>query len=144
MDQKDQEILEELMLNGKARISRISKKLALPMSTVHHRIMKMEQTGIIKRYSAVPDYRKVGLPVSAYLLINVEYAGKFSQEDVAREVRKLPNVLEVNIVSGDIDMIARVRGKDVEDLSKTVIERVRNIKGVAKTITSFVMKEIES
>ncbi len=143
MDEKDREILEELMQDGKAKISQIARKLALPMSTVHHRILKMEREKIIKSYSALPDYRKIGLSVSAYIFINVEYAGKFSQEAVAREIRKLPNVLEVNIVSGDIDMIAKIRGKDVESLSSEVIERVRNIKGVAKTTTSFVMREIE-
>lgn len=143
MDEKDREILEALMQDGKAKINQISRKLGLPMSTVHHRILKMEKGRIIKKYSALPDYRKIGLSVCAYVLVNVEYAGKFSQEAVAREIRKLPNVLEVNIVSGDTDIIAKVRGENVESLSSEVIEKLRNIKGVAKTVTSFVMKEIE-
>ena len=143
MDEKDYDILEELMRDGKARIRSIAKKLGLPMSTVHHRILKMEKEGSIKKYSAIPDYRKIGLPVLTYIFVTVDYSKIKSQETVAREIRKIPNVLEVNMVSGEIDIIVKARAKDVDDLGKTVTEKLRNITGVDKTVTSVVMKEIE-
>jgi DNA-binding Lrp family transcriptional regulator len=144
MDEKDREILEELMANGKAKIRSISRKAGLPMSTVHHRIMRMEDDGIIRRFSAIPDYKKVGLPICAYIFINVDYSKIESQDAVARQIRLLPNVMDVSIVSGDIDIIARIRAKDVDDLSDSVVEKLRNIKGVSRTVTSVVMKEIDS
>jgi Lrp/AsnC family transcriptional regulator for asnA, asnC and gidA len=143
MDKTDMEILSHLADDGKAKIRAIAKKAGLPMSTVHHRIGKMEREGVIRKYSAVPDYRKIGLPVCAYVLVNVEYSGIRSQEAVAREIRRLPNVLETNIISGEIDIIAKVRAGSIDELGETVIKRLRNIKGVAKTVTSVVMKEME-
>jgi len=143
MDKTDKEILGELAADGKAKIRKISKKTGLPMSTVHHRIARMEKDGLIRKYAAIPDYKKIGLPVCAYVLVNVEYSQIHSQEAVAREIRKLPNVLEVNIISGEIDIIAKVRSASIDELGETVISRLRNIKGVAKTVTSVVMKEIE-
>ena len=136
-------ILDELAKDGKARIKKLAKKSGLPMSTVHHRIAKMEREGVIRKYSAIPDYRKIGLPVCAYILVNVDYSGIHSQEAVAKEIKKLPNVLEANIISGEIDIIAKVRASDIDELGQTVIAKMRNIKGVAKTVTSVVMKEIE-
>jgi len=143
MDKTDKEILGELAADGKARIRKISKKTGLPMSTVHHRIARMEKDGLIRKYAAIPDYKKIGLPVCAYVLVNVEYGQIHSQEAVAREIRKLPNVLEVDIISGEIDIIAKVRSASIDELGETVISRLRNIKGVAKTVTSVVMKGIE-
>ena len=143
MDETDREILSELVSDGKAKIRKISRKLSLPMSTVHHRIQRMEDGGIIRRFSAIPDYKKIGLPICAYVFVNVDYSKIDSQDDVARMIRKLPNMIDVCIVSGEIDIIAKVRAKDIDELSYTVTERLRNIKGVAKTVTSVVMKEIE-
>lgn len=143
IDEIDRDILHELMADGKARIKTISKKLALPMSTVHHRIMKMEKQKIIKKYAAVPDYKKLGLPILAYVFVTVDYSKIASQEAVAREIKRIPNVLEANIVSGEIDIIVKVRAKDVDEMTDIIISKMRNVKGVAKTVTSVVMREIE-
>ena len=143
IDDKDKEILVELMKDGKARIKKIGKRLGLPMSTVHHHILKMEKDGVIARYAAIPDYKKLGLPILAYIFVNIDYNKISSQEETAREIRHIKNVLEVNIISGEIDIIVKVRTKDVDELSDVVIKKMRNIKGVAKTVTSVVMKEIE-
>jgi DNA-binding Lrp family transcriptional regulator len=143
MDEKDREILKELMADGKAKIRALSRKLGLPMSTIHHRILRMEGDGVIAKYTAIPDYRKMGLPICAYVFINVDYSKIESQDAVAREIRKLPNVMDVSIVSGEIDIIARIRASDVDDLGDSVVVRLRRIKGVARTVTSVVMKEIE-
>lgn len=142
MDKTDSEILSALQEDAKAGLRKIAKKTGLPMSTAHHRILRMEEEGVIRRYSAIPDYRKIGLPVCAYVLVNVDYSGIRSQESVAREIRKLPNVLEANIISGEIDIIAKVRAADIDSLGEAVISKIRNIRGVAKTVTSVVMKEI--
>ena len=142
LDEKDREIMEALMADGKAKIKVISRKLGLPMSTVHHRILKMEKEGVIARYAAIPDYRKIGLPIAAYIFVNVDYSKIDSQEDVAKEIKKLPNVLDVSIVSGEIDIIVKIRAKDVDDLGESVIKKLRTIKGIAKTITAVAMKEV--
>lgn len=144
MDEKDADILRELMQDGKAKIRTLARKVGLPMSTVHHRILRMESEGLISRFAAIPDYKKIGLPICAYVFINVDYTKIESQESVAAQIRKLPNVQDVCIVSGDIDIIVKLRAKDVEDMSESVISRLRNIKGVARTVTSVVMKEIEA
>ncbi len=144
MDQKDMEILGELITDGKAKIKKIAKKLGLPMSTVHHRILRMEKEGLIKKYTAIPNYKKIGLPILAYVFANVDYSKATSQEEVACEIKKLPNIMEVNIVAGEIDIVAKIRVKDIDELSDVVIKKMRNIKGMAKTVTAVVMKEIEA
>ncbi len=143
MDNTDFDILEELQTDAKAGMKKISRRLRLPMSTVHHRITKMQKGGIIKKYTIVPDFKKAGLPVCAYVFVTVGHSGLATQETVAREIRKIENVSEANIVSGEIDIIAKIRAASVEDIGTKVIGKIREIKGVEKTETSFVMREIE-
>jgi Lrp/AsnC family leucine-responsive transcriptional regulator len=142
MDSKDKEILDLLIADGKAKLRTLSRKVGLPMSTVHHRIIGMEREGKIRRFAAIPDYKKVGLPICAYIFINVDYSKIESQDAVAKQIRLLPHVMDVCIVSGEIDIIAKIRASDVDDLSDSIVERLRNIKGVSRTVTSVVMKEI--
>ena len=143
MDEIDRKILGELQIDGKAKLKKIAKKAGVPMSTAHHRVLRMEKEGVIKRYAAVPDFRKIGLPVCAYVFVNVDHANLRSQEEIAGELKKIPNVLEANIVSGELDIIVKARAADVEDLGKTVVGKMRGIRGISKTITSVVLKEME-
>ncbi|MFA6531219.1 MAG: AsnC family transcriptional regulator, partial [Candidatus Micrarchaeia archaeon] len=92
MDQTDEEIIFELRKDGKATVKEIARKLGVPMSTVHHRIQKMEREKVISKYEAVPDYKKMGLGVSAFVFVTVDYDKIESQEQVAKEIRKMHNV----------------------------------------------------
>ncbi|HQT44375.1 MAG TPA: Lrp/AsnC family transcriptional regulator [Candidatus Micrarchaeota archaeon] len=143
MDKIDNEILKELQADAKSGIKKIARKTGVPMSTVHHRITRMQSEGVIRRYTVVPDYKQAGIPVCAYVFITVGHSGLASQETVAREIRKIDNVSEANIVSGEIDIIAKIRAASVEEIGTKVIGRIREIKGVEKTVTSIVMREIE-
>lgn len=142
MDRTDEEIIFELRKDGKATVKEIARKLGIPMSTVHHRIQKMEKEKLISRYEAVPDYRKMGLGVSAFVFVTVDYDKIESQEQVAKEIRKMHNVDGTYIITGETDILAHVRAHDVDELNDFVIRRLRTIKGIDKTRTSVVLKEI--
>ncbi|MFA5106060.1 MAG: Lrp/AsnC family transcriptional regulator [Candidatus Micrarchaeia archaeon] len=143
MDKTDSEILAQLQQDAKAGIKKIARKTGVPMSTVHHRIARMQKEGLIKKYTIVPDFKKAGVPVCAYVFVTVGHSGLVSQESIAAQIRKLDNVSEANIVSGEIDIIAKIRAESVEDIGTKVIGKIREIKGVEGTVTSFVMREVE-
>jgi DNA-binding Lrp family transcriptional regulator len=143
MDENDGEILHELIADGKVTAKELAKRLGLPMSTVHHRIKQLEKNGVILRYAAVPDWKKAGLGVAAYVSVTVNYDKAPSQEEVAKNIRKLPNVDEVSIITGEADILVKVRAKDIDELNDTLIRRLRTVKGVDKTRTSVVLSEIE-
>jgi len=140
MDEDDRELIELLKKDGKIKIKKLARKLGLPMSTVHHKVKMLEERGYIKKYSAIPDYRKLGLPISAFLMITVDQVRP--QENVAADIKKLPRVEETYIITGTYDILAKVRVKDIDEMNDLVVKNLRNIKGVDKTITSIVLKEI--
>jgi DNA-binding Lrp family transcriptional regulator len=135
LDEKDSAILEELMKDSRRTTKAIARELDLPRATVHDRIVKMEQKKVILRYTAVPDFAQLGLGVTAFILVQFEPEKGLSQRDTAEDIAMLPGIFEVHMISGEYDMLLKVRGSSMEEIGKLVIDRLREVKGVARTLT---------
>jgi len=143
LDEKDSAILEELMKDSRKTTKAIARELDIPRATVHDRIVKMEQKGVIKRYTAVPDYVQQGLGVSAFILVQFEPEKGISQRETAEDISSLPGIFEVHMISGEYDMLLKVRGASMEEIGKLVIDRLREVKGVARTLTCAVFTTVK-
>src|SRR4030066_1042752 len=110
LDEKDSSILEELIKDSRKTTKASAKELGMPRATVHDRIVKMEQKGVIKRYTAVPDYVQLGLGVSAFILVQFEPEKGISQRETAEDIGSLPGIFEVHMISGEYDMLLKGRG----------------------------------
>ncbi len=146
LNEKDIKILDILKTNAKLTTSQISKKTAIPITTVHNRIKKLEKLGIIKGYTVKIDYEKLGKPILTYILITVTYTSpngkKISQQDIAKNIKKLKGVEEVNITAAGTDLILKARFADIKDMNDFVIDKLRKIEGVDKTQTIVVMSTV--
>ena len=76
-------------------------------------------------------------------MASVSYEAKnnqqqLSQRDIAKEIARFPEVQEVHIITGDWDLLIKLKGKDVDTIGKTVIDRLRLVKGIEKTLTCMV------
>ncbi len=147
MDEKDAEILRLLQRDCKISARKIADKLGSPITTVYSRIRRMEESGIIKGYKAVLDAGKAGLGTLAFILVSFTYRredrGASSQRMVARKIAMLPEVQETHIITGDWDILLKVRVKNVDELGKFVIDRLRTITGVEKTLTCVVLSTLK-
>lgn len=145
MDNKDERILEVLKENSKLSTQQISKKTSIPITTVHHRIKKLEKDGIIKNYTVVLDNKKIGKAISAYILITVDYKllrqMKKTQHELARKLKSHPSVEEAATVTGETDIIAKVKVKDIDELDDLTTNHIRNLVGIEKTQTIVVLNE---
>lgn len=145
LDEKDIEILGILKKDSQLTTRQISKKMNMPITTVHHRIKKLEQAGVIKGYTVILDNEKLGRAVAAYILVSVDYKAdsKISQASIAKKIKNYSDVEEVAIVTGTTDILVKVRMKAIGDLNHFVTDLLRNIEGVDKTQTMVVLQEIE-
>lgn len=135
LDEKDSAILEELIKDSRKTTKAIAKALDMPRATVHDRIVKMEQKKVIRKYTTVPDYSQLGIGVSAYILVQFTPQEGLSQRETAEEISELKGIYEVHMISGEYDMLLKVRGSSMEDIGKLVIDRLREVKGVSRTLT---------
>jgi DNA-binding Lrp family transcriptional regulator len=95
----------------------------------------MEQRKVIRKYTAVPDYAQLGQGVTAFILAQFEPREGLSQRETADEIADITGISEVHMISGEYDMLLKVRGASMEDIGKLVIDRLREVKGVARTLT---------
>ncbi|MEM4484051.1 MAG: Lrp/AsnC family transcriptional regulator, partial [Candidatus Methanomethylicia archaeon] len=102
--------------------------------------------GYIKNYVAILDEKKLGFSTTAFILVSFSYeAGgrKLDQREVAREISKFPEVQEVHIITGDWDMILKVKVRDVNELGQFIVDKLRKVVGVEKTLTSVSLESIK-
>ena len=135
IDKKDQRILEELKKNSRNSTKNISKTLGIPRVTVHDRIQKMKEKEIIKKFSVIIDYKKIGLSTEAFIFVGFQPNMNISQRELAKRISQINGVAEVHIISGEYDLLLKVRSESLEKIGKLVVDKLRKIKGVGRTLT---------
>ncbi|MGQ9781610.1 MAG: Lrp/AsnC family transcriptional regulator [Nitrososphaeria archaeon] len=143
MDEKDWKILCQLMNNGRKSVVDISDDLGIPRATVQERIRKLVDEGIIKGFTAIPNYQKIGKEVTAYVLVSFSRESNISQKAVAQEIAEIPDVYEISLISGEWDIILKVRAASVTEIGNLVIEKLRMMKGIEKTQTCVCFQTIK-
>ena len=147
LDEKDQAILLLIQENSKLTANQIAKKINIPLTTVFAKIKRLEDQGIIKQYRAILDPQKLNLGTTAFILASVSYSKndepQITQRDVAEEIAQLREVQEVHIITGDWDLLVKLRAENVEAIGKFVVDKLRRIKGLDKTLTCMVFETIK-
>ncbi|RLG91134.1 Lrp/AsnC family transcriptional regulator [Candidatus Bathyarchaeota archaeon] len=144
LDGKDVQILSLLQKNCKLTVKEIARKVGSPITTVFAKIKRMEQLGIIKEYRAVLDHKKLRRGATAFILASFSYEtqnqSSLSQREIAKQITRFPEVQEVHIIAGDWDILVKVKEKDIAAIGKFVIDKLRTIKGIEKTLTCMVFE----
>ncbi|MEM2202494.1 MAG: Lrp/AsnC family transcriptional regulator [Candidatus Bathyarchaeia archaeon] len=148
LDEKDLAILDLLQKNCKMTAKEIARKINSPITTVFAKIKRMEQQGIIKEYRAILDHKKLDFGVTAFILASFSYRTSkeevpLSQRAIAEQISKFPEVQEVHIISGDWDILIKVKDKDVDSVGRFVIDKLRTVKGIEKTLTCMVFDTLK-
>ena len=146
LDEKDFAIIELLKKDAQLTTSKISKATRIPITTVHNRIKKLAQTGIIKNFTISLDQEKIGKSISAYILLTVNQnlvsGKKISQQSIAAKIKEMGEIESVDITTGATDMILKVRCSNIRALNSLITSKLRQISGVDKTQTMMVLEEI--
>jgi len=143
LDEKDKKILKLIQKNAKMKAREIARKINSPITTVFAKIKRMEKEGIIKEYSAILDPKLLGLETLAFIFISFSKSEGVSQIETVNEIAKFPEVQEVHIISGEWDILVKVRAKNSEEIGKFVVEKLRDIRGIEKTLTSVVFTSVK-
>lgn len=136
LDDKDLIILNELKNNSRNSTKQIATNVKMPRVTVHDRIQKMVKKNIIKKFTFLPNYEKLGLNTTVFVFVaSNPYETKISISEIAEKIKSYPGVYEVHIVSGEYDILLKIRGKSFDEVGKNTIAKIRQIKGVGRTFT---------
>jgi len=147
LDEKDVAILGLLQENCRMAAREIAQIVDSPITTVFAKIKRMEELKIIRDCKAILDAKKLGRGAAAFILASVSYRVKQgapqSQREIAQKIAKFPEVQEVHIITGDWDLLIKVKEADVGAIGKLVIDRLRLVKGIEKTLTCMVFETLK-
>lgn len=136
MDALDRQLIDALMIDGRASYAELARAVGLSSSAVHERVAKLESSGVISGYRAVIAPSAVGLGVTA--LIGIEPGENGRDSEIAIALRNFPEVESCYGVAGNEAFLLTVRVPTVDDLH-LVLGRLRGIDGVARTRTTVVL-----
>lgn len=147
IDALDKKIIGELLEDSSLSTGALAKKTGIAQTTIHYRLKKMKDSGVIRKYTLQLDYEKMGLPVMAYILVLFDTITmknqKLTYEAVADSLKRISEVEEFAYTTGQYDIILRVTAESMRKLSGVILEKLRKIPGVLRTETIMVMNYFE-
>lgn len=134
MDKIDRMIMDILEKNGRASFVEIGKRVGLSEGAVRRRIKDLVEKKVIKKFTIISRLEK---KLKAMVLVNTTPQVPLS--NISKKAKGIIGIKEVYEVSGEYDMICFLETDSIDEINKAVDE-VRAIKGVIKTVTTFVLK----
>lgn len=146
IDDIDAKILQELMKDSRQSTQSIADKTKRSRPTVHERIKKLEEKGIIQSHSVKLNMVNCGLPLTAFILVGYDAAADkdSDQKMVAKLLSRLDFVMRVNIITGTHSFLVEIAIDYMHSLADVIIEQIRSIKGVGNTVTMVSFGEFRS
>ncbi len=135
----DVKILNVLLKNSRTPTTKIADHVVISNVATQQRITKLEKAGIIKGYTVILDYKKLGYRTTSYIGIFLEKAKNYNE--VIAELNDVPEILEAHFTTGNYSIFAKVIAKDNIHLMEILNERIQNIGGIARTETFISLQE---
>ena len=130
LDETDKRILRVLQRDGRIANNDLARAVGLSPSPCLRRVRLLEEAGVIDRYVAVLNPAKVGKGLTFFTRIRLDQQDEETLQSFAKEILKLPQVLECYFMLGDYDAMIRVVAADIEEYRRFQSEYLSRIKGV--------------
>ena len=139
IDNIDRGILSELMINAKVPYTEIAKKLIVSAGTIHVRMKKMEEAGIVKNSRLHINYELLGFDLTAFLGIYLEKGSTYA--DVIQQLNLIPEIVEAHYTTGVYSIFAKIRCKNTKHMRQILNEEIQSIKGIQRTETTISLEQ---
>ena len=139
LDKLDLQIIQEMMEDAEISYADLGKKLFVSGGTIHVRIKKLEESGIVKGKKLSIDLKALGYDVIAFIGIYLEKSSLY--DSVAKELEKIPQIVRLNYTTGNYSMFAEIVCKDIQQLRFVLHDELQKIKGIERTETFISLDE---
>ncbi|MFD2034840.1 Lrp/AsnC ligand binding domain-containing protein [Belliella marina] len=138
IDNVDLKIISLLNDDAKTPYTEIAKKVFVSSGTVHVRMRKLEDMGIVKSATLNIDFSKLGYDISAFLGIYLEKSSLY--DTVIENLKQIPEVINAYYTTGNYSIFAKIICKDTNHL-RTVLDNIQKVEGIDRTETLIVLEE---
>lgn len=139
---KDREIMDLLQQDSSLSVGDIARKVGLSVTPCWRRIQKLEETGIIRGRVALLDKDKLGLGMTVFVALKTDQHNAEWLEEFAQKISSYPEVVEFYRMSGEVDYLLRVVGKDMASYDRFYKRLISEV-SLTDVSSSFAMEEIK-
>lgn len=142
LDDTDRRILSLLVQDAKLPYSEIARQLGVSGGTIHSRMTRLEELGVVRGATLDLDLAKVGFGIQAFLgifLLKSSYC-----DAVIAQLREIPEVISLHFTTGSYNLFARLACRDTQHLRNVLHDMVQQIEGVERTETLISLEEVFS
>lgn len=149
LDDTDKQILRVLQKHCNLKLEEIREEVEealqkrVPKTTIHSKIKRMENLGIIAGYRAILNHELLGKNVTAFVSLDYERLPGMttkSAEDYIEELKTFDGVQEIFTLAGIHDILIKIKTDSVDTLAKTVLDKIRKWPGITRSVTSIVYR----
>ena len=143
LDAIDRRIIAAVQADGRITANDLAARVGLSPSPCARRLRLLEESGVIKGYTAVIDQKKVGLPISAFASIKLERQREEDLDRFAKAVARWPEVADCYLMTGQRDYLMRIVVRDLEAYESFLKDKLTRLDGVASIETSFALGQVK-
>jgi Lrp/AsnC family transcriptional regulator for asnA, asnC and gidA len=139
IDNIDMKILALLTEDAKMPYTEVAKKVFVSGGTVHVRMRKLEEMGIVKGTTLKMDYSKMGYDITAFLGIYLEKSSLYDQ--VIKRLYSIPEIVKVHYTTGNYNIFVKVHCRDTNHLKDVLHDKIQTVEGIERTETIISLEE---
>lgn len=139
IDKLDLQIINEMMANAEISYADLGKKLFVSGGTIHVRMKKLHELGVVKGTKLQVNLKMIGYDVIAFIGIYLEKSSLY--DSVAKELRRIPEIVRLNYTTGNYSIFAEIVCKDIEQLRRILHDELQKVKGIERTETFISLEE---
>lgn len=139
IDKTDLQILEILMQDAKRPYTEVAKKVFVSGGTVHVRMNKMEEAGIVEKTTLKVNYAKLGYDITAFLGIFLEKSALYDR--VLAKLKSIPEITNIHYTTGNYSMFCKIHCRDTNHLKEVLHDKIQQVDGIERTETMISLEE---
>ncbi|MBX2966526.1 MAG: Lrp/AsnC ligand binding domain-containing protein [Cyclobacteriaceae bacterium] len=139
LDNTDLKILEILMQDAKRPYTEVAKKVFVSGGTVHVRMNKLEEAGIVEKTTLKVNYAKLGYDITAFLGIFLEKSALYDK--VLAKLKSIPEITSIHYTTGNYSMFCKIHCRDTNHLKEVLHDKIQQVNGIERTETMISLEE---
>ena len=139
LDKLDLQIIHAMMDDAGISYADLGKKLFVSGGTIHVRIKKLQEMGIVKGTKLNVDLKLLGYDITAFVGIYLEKSSLY--DVVAEDLKKIPEIIRLNYTTGNYSIFLELVAKDINQLRYVLHDQLQKIKGIERTETFISLDE---
>jgi len=139
IDEVDLKILSHLMIDAKTPYTEIAKKVYVSGGTVHVRMKKLEEMGIVRGTTLQLDYTKLGFDVTCFLGIYLQRSSLY--DSVVESLKLIPEVVRIHYTTGNYNIFIKIHCRDTNHLREVLHDKIQKVDGIDRTETFISLDE---